>query len=292
MIYSMTAFSRQEAHGAWGTAIWEIRAINHRYLEIGLKLPDAFGALEPLLRDLVRKSLPRGKIECSLRYRHNDAQTEVLQVNIPLVEQLMKAGRQVTQQVQHSSPMAILDILAWPGVIQTAEFKVSDLQTPILALFEQTLQDLVAMRQREGAALKAILDERLSSMAKIVRRARVHLPDIIRMQREKILTRFNELKIDLDISRLEQEMILFVHRTDVAEELDRLEIHMNEVRHALDEKSEQKGAQGRRLDFLMQELNREANTFGSKSTDPEMTTAAVDLKVLIEQMREQIQNIE
>ena len=292
MIRSMTAFSRQDAHGAWGAAVWEIRTINHRYLEMSLKLPEAFGVLEPLLRDLVRQSLQRGKIECTLKYRPNDAQVEALHVNMPLVEQLMNAGRQVAQQVQHSSPMAVLEILAWPGVIQTVEVNVNDLQTPILTLFEQALQGLISMRQREGAALKLILEDRLSGMAVIVQRARAHIPDMIRMQRERILARFNELNIELDVSRLEQEMLLFAHRTDVAEELDRLEVHMNEVRHALDQSGGQEGAQGRRLDFLMQELNREANTLGSKSMVPEMTTAAVDLKVLVEQMREQIQNIE
>jgi uncharacterized protein (TIGR00255 family) len=288
MINSMTAFSRQEAHGSWGTAVWEIRAINHRYLDVNLKIPDVFGYLEPSLRDIARKYLQRGKVECALRYRPDDAQRSALQVNMQIVDQLMNAGRQVAQQVQHSSPMAILDILAWPGVVQMAELDVKDLQEPILTLFEQTLQDLVAMRQREGAALKETLNERLLNMTAIVQRARVYLPELIRTQREKILTRFNELKIELDVSRLEQEMILFAHRTDVAEELDRLDIHINEVRYALD----QQGVQGRRLDFLMQELNREANTLGSKSMDPEMTGVAVDLKVLIEQMREQIQNIE
>jgi uncharacterized protein (TIGR00255 family) len=202
---------------------------------------------------------------------------------MPLVEQLMKAGHDIGQHAHQTvTPMSISDILAWPGVIQTTEQDLAVLQAPLMDLFERAIKDLCDMRQREGAGLQKTLEERLATMATIVQDTRAHLPERSRGQRDKILSRFHELKIDVDPTRLEQELVLFAHRTDVAEELDRLEIHMAEVQRTLN----QSGAQGRRLDFLMQELHREANTLGAKSVD------SMELKVLIEQMREQVQNVE
>ncbi|MFU8797755.1 MAG: YicC/YloC family endoribonuclease [Gammaproteobacteria bacterium] len=268
----MTAFARHEISGPWGIARWEVRAVNHRYLDIQLNLPDILGDLEPIVRETIRKYIQRGKLDCTLQYRCSSTQQGTLQINKQLVEQLVNAGREVGQQ--------LVDILAWPGVIQRAEKTI--MREPIIVLFEKTLQDLVSMRAREGAGLTKMMEERLAKICGIVQNLRIFLPGVAELQRKKIIARFYELEIALDPLRLEQEMILFLQRADVTEELDRLEIHIKAIRWALN----QPGAQGRRLDFLMQELHREANTLGAKSVD------SVEIKVLIEQMREQVQNVE
>ena len=286
MIHSMTAFARHETKASWGTAQWEIRSVNQRYLESYFRLPEQFRGLESLLRDKLRNSLQRGKIEVNLRYQANQAAGE-LQLNDVFAEQLL----QKTQQLLQKAPQATLniaDILRWPGVMETPSEDLDTLQAELLAGFDAALQDFLAGRGREGAAIEEMIQQRLTAISEQVAFVRSHLPQAMQWQRDRITSRLNEIKADLDQGRLEQEMAFLASKSDVAEELDRLDAHIKETRHTL----KKGGACGRRLDFMMQEFNREANTLSSKAISTEITNAAVELKVLIEQMREQIQNIE
>ncbi len=290
MIHSMTAFARQEAQGEWGGATWEIRSINHRYLDIYLRLPENFARLEPALRELLRAKLQRGKIEVTLRYQAQTATQQQISVNQELALQLIKAA-QDTSILAAKAAEAIfnpMDVLRWPGVVQSSETNINSLEPTLLESFKKTLDELIQARNREGKSIQEFLQQRLADMQIQITQVKARLPSILAEQREKILTRFEEAKLSLEPTRLEQEMVLFAQKIDIAEELNRLETHMGELNRS----SQQAGASGRRLDFLLQELNREANTLGSKSVSIETTMAAVELKVLIDQMREQTQNIE
>lgn len=286
MIHSMTAFARHETKASWGTAQWEIRSVNQRYLESYFRLPEQFRGLESLLRDKLRNSLQRGKIEVNLRYQANQAAGE-LQLNDVFAEQLLQKAQQLLQKAPQAT-LNIADILRWPGVMETPSEDLDALQAELLAGFDAALQDFLAGRGREGAAIEEMIQQRLTAIGEQVAFVRSHLPQAMQWQRDRILTRLNEIKADLDQGRLEQEMAFLASKSDVAEELDRLDAHIKETRHTL----KKGGACGRRLDFMMQEFNREANTLSSKAISTEITNAAVELKVLIEQMREQIQNIE
>ncbi len=289
---SMTGFSRQERQLPWATLIWEIRSVNHRYLEPHFRIPDSLRELEPQLREQLRNRLSRGKIEASLHLQLNSQRGETtaqgLEVNMALVQQLAHAIGQVEQQLPSSSPVTALDILAWPGVIAERQLDKDALLSEALSLFDQTLNGLIDHRDREGRELKNLIQQRLQSISEQVTHVRGLLPGILQAQRLRLRDRLDALKAELDSERLEQEMVILAQKADVDEELDRLTTHVTEVQHTLN----QKGSVGRRLDFLMQELNREANTLSSKSIVSETTLVAVELKVLIEQMREQIQNIE
>ncbi|MEP7705747.1 YicC/YloC family endoribonuclease [Paraglaciecola sp. 25GB23A] len=287
MIYSMTAFARRECKAQWGTAVWEIRSVNQRFLETFFRLPEQFKSMEPLLRERFRAKLQRGKVECSLRFVANDAAVGKLSLNEDLAKQIMQAAQWVQAQGQ-SSGVNPVDVLRWPGVIAAEETDMDEIQADILAEFDLTLQDFIAGRATEGNNLKAMIEQRLDAIDVEVAKVTAHMPDVIKWQREKILARFEEAKIDLDPTRIEQEMIMLAQKVDVAEELDRLSSHIGETRKIL----KKGGAVGRRLDFMMQEFNRESNTLGSKSINTDITQSAVELKVLIEQMREQIANIE
>ncbi|MDP5031151.1 MAG: YicC family protein [Paraglaciecola sp.] len=287
MIYSMTAFARRECKAKWGTAVWEIRSVNQRFLETFFRLPEQFKSMEPLLRERFRAKLQRGKIECSLRFIANDAAVGKLSINEDLAKQIMQAAEWVQNQGQTSGVNPV-DVLRWPGVIAAEETDMDAIQAEILAEFDLTLQDFIASRATEGSNLKALIEQRLDNISAEVVKVTAHMPEVIKWQREKILTRFEEAKIDLDPSRIEQEMIMLAQKVDVAEELDRLNSHIGETHKIL----KKGGAVGRRLDFMMQEFNRESNTLGSKSINSDITQSAVELKVLIEQMREQIANIE
>lgn len=288
MIYSMTSFARQETQNPWGSAVWELKAVNHRYLEINLKLPDFLSNLEPLIREILRKRLNRGKIEVTLRYKSPQTTSEEISINNTLVQQLISARQQICKLATTTTALDPIDLLRWPGVMQLPELNLDELQPGLMALFEKTLQEFINTRHAEGKLIQDLLLQRLESMQKEILKVRTQLPNILNLQREKITARLDEIKSTLEPNRLEQEMVLFAHKIDVAEELDRLEIHISQFKKSL----EQGDAIGKRLDFLLQELNREANTLGSKSVNPETTLAAVELKVLIEQMREQVQNIE
>ncbi|AQZ35978.1 YicC family protein [Pseudomonas sp. LPH1] len=287
MVHSMTAFARNEQATAHGTLSWELRSVNHRYLEPHLRLPEAFRDLEGAVREALRQGLSRGKVECTLRFAEESAGKQ-LQVDSERARQLITAAEQVAALIKQPAPLNPLEVLAWPGVLVADSADPQALNAAALKLFDQALGELKAGRAREGAELAKLLNERLDSILDEVAALRELVPQMLAGQRQKIETRFAEMQAELDPQRLEQELVLLAQKSDVAEELDRLSTHISEVRRVL----KAGGAAGRRLDFLMQELNREANTLGSKAFDPRSTQAAVNLKVLIEQMREQVQNIE
>lgn len=287
MIYSMTGFARKELKAEWGTAVWEIRSVNQRYLETFYRIPENFRALEPSLRDRLRKKLNRGKVECGLRINFSESNVGELSVNQELAKQLIKAAKW-TQSAGADGQIYPADILRWPGVMGSEEADMDTIQKELLDLFDGTLKDFIASRAGEGENMKALIEQRLSAIAEQAKQVEAHMPEILEWQKDRIRTKFSEAKIELDDNRVEQEMILIAQKSDVAEELDRLHSHISETNKIL----KKGGAVGRRLDFMMQEFNREANTLGSKSINSQVTQSAVELKVLIEQMREQIQNIE
>jgi uncharacterized protein (TIGR00255 family) len=291
----MTAFSRQQLEQDWGSLTWEIRSVNHRYLETSIRLPDTLRGLENATREAVRKRLSRGKVECLLRYQATESAESDLQIDRDLVRKLIDANRQIEQMIGTSTSVSASvnkvnssDLLHWPGVIQEQVIDTGTLEKESLDLFNKALDDLVANREREGEALVGFLLQRVESIREIVVTIRDGMPAILAAQRKSLLGRVQELKVELEPARLEQEVVLHAQKADVDEELDRLDSHVKEVERVI----KTSGQKGRRLDFLMQELNREANTLSSKSIVVNTTMSAVELKVLIEQMREQIQNIE
>jgi len=287
MISSMTAFARVERRLNDATLVWELKSVNHRYLEVSPRLPDAFRDLEGPLREQCRQALSRGKLEVGLRYQLTSGSSE-LSLNEPLVEQLAVAVRRVGDIIRHPGPVDVAGILRFPGVLQSAETDLSTLNTDALALLAEGIDALRDNRQREGEVLAGLINERLDAVLLQVERVKTALPLILESLRLRLSKRVEEVIASPDPQRLEQEVVILAQKMDVAEELDRLNAHVEEVRRTLKEG----GSCGRRLDFLMQELNREANTLGSKSVDTDTTQAAIELKVLIEQMREQVQNIE
>ncbi len=288
MTRSMTAFSRKEHKATWGTLSWELRSVNHRYLEISPRLPDTLRDLENPAREKLRKALNRGKVECTLKIKAEDSAPASLEINDNFVKQLLEAAHKISSLTGDNSPISTATLLHWPGVVQTPETDQSEIQKAAMALLDETLKDFIAHREREGKELQAMIEDRLTKIEQQVLVVREHLPAILAAQKEKLLARLEEICSNVDQERLEQEIVYLAQKTDVEEELDRLETHVKEVSRNM----KQGGAIGRKLDFLMQELNREANTLGSKSINTVTTQAAVELKVLIEQMREQIQNIE
>jgi uncharacterized protein (TIGR00255 family) len=287
MIFSMTGFARKELKAEWGTAVWEIRSVNQRYLETFYRIPENFRALEPSLRDRLRKKLQRGKVECALRMNFDDANTSDFTINEELATKLIEAAKW-TQTQGASGEVNPADILRWPGVMNTVEADMDGVQKELLALFDASLKEFIASRASEGENMKALIEQRLSAIENEAQNIESHMPEILEWQKDRIRNKFNEAKIELDDTRVEQEMILIAQKSDIAEEIDRLRSHVSETHKIM----KQGGAIGRRLDFMMQEFNREANTLGSKSINAQVTKSAVELKVLIEQMREQIQNIE
>lgn len=288
MTFSMTAFSRQQQEQEWGSLTWEIRSVNHRYLEANVRLPESFRALENAVREAVRKRLTRGKVECQLRFQSEASVSTELHLNRPLIQQLVQANVEIEQITGTSSSLSNMEVLRWPGVIEEQDFDRTTIEKQALTLFTAALDDLVATREREGAELQGFITQRIDSIREIVVSVREKMPEILAKQKKALLGRLHDLQAELEPTRLEQEVSLLAQKADVEEELDRLDSHLNEVARVLNAK----GQKGRRLDFLMQELNREANTLSSKSIVVETTLSAVELKVLIEQMREQIQNIE
>lgn len=288
MMLSMTAFSRQQLDEEWGSLAWEIRSVNHRYLEASVRLPDLFRSLENPIREELRKQLNRGKVECQLRYQPAVHVESNLELDHGLIRKLIDANLEIETIASIKSSLSTNEILRWPGVILEKELDTSAIEKHVLKLFRTALADLIATRQREGEELRAMVQQRIDAIRLIVADVRAKMPTIIARQKQNLLERIAELGVELEATRLEQEVSLLAQKADVAEELDRLDSHLKEVERVL-ATDDQKG---RRLDFLMQELNREANTLSSKSAVVETTLNAVELKVLIEQMREQIQNIE
>ena len=288
MTLSMTAFSRQQQEQEWGSLTWEIRSVNHRYLETSVRLPESLRALENGVREAVRKRLTRGKVECALRFQSEAKVSSDLHLNTKLIQQLVQANIEIEQITGTSVSLENMEVLRWPGVIKEQDFDKTSIEKQALSLFSAALDDLVATREREGAELQGFIQQRIDSVREIVVSIRNKMPEILAKQKQNILDRLADLQAELEPTRLEQEVSLLTQKADVEEELDRLDSHLNEVERVLGAK----GQKGRRLDFLMQELNREANTLSSKSIVVETTLNAVELKVLIEQMREQIQNVE
>jgi uncharacterized protein (TIGR00255 family) len=288
MIRSMTAFARQELDTGTAELVWEIRSLNHRYLELGVRLPDELRAMESAVRDRVSARLGRGKVECSCRYR--PAMTAAVPVDIDQdnLSRLLAACAAVSASLPEAVPLNPVELLRWPGVLREQSVDTAPLVKSALALLEQTLDELLRSREREGAQIKQLLLQRCDAMSELVRQARNSLPEILGALREKLEARLAELETAADPGRLEQELVMQIQKTDVDEEMERLQGHIDEVRRVL----ERDEPVGRRLDFLMQELNREANTLGSKSVAAVTTNISVELKVLIEQMREQVQNAE
>lgn len=285
---SMTGFARLEAQYPWGHLICEIRTVNHRYLEPGLRLSDALRSLEPGLREQLRNQLGRGKVDLVLAFKPDESSGLSTDFNADLARDLVRMVEQVNQLANNPAAINALEILRWPGVLKARELDQELLEKEALVLFDKTLKQLLENRAREGAELTNLIEQRLQAIAAQVDEVRTRLPELAAHQQEKLRTRLEALKADVDEDRLAQELVYLAQKSDVAEELDRLEAHIIEVRRTL----KQKEPVGRRLDFLMQELNREANTLSSKSTASSNTQSAVDIKVLIEQMREQVQNIE
>jgi uncharacterized protein (TIGR00255 family) len=288
MLRSMTAFARREADTETGVISWEIRSLNHRYLEPGLRLPEELRAAEAAVRERLGKRLARGKVECTCRYRPLSAGAVPVDIDADNLARLLVACDKVAAELPAAVPLNPLDILRWPGVLQENVVDTEPLVSSALTLLDRTLDDLVANREREGEQIAGLLRQRCDAMSALVMKARELLPGIRAALRTRLETRLAELDISADPGRLEQELVLQLQKVDVDEEMDRLQNHIEEVRRVL----ERREPIGRRLDFLMQELNREANTLGSKSVSSETTGISVELKVLIEQMREQVQNVE
>jgi len=284
MTKSMTAFARSES----GHISWEIRSVNHRYLEVGIKVPDAFRSLEIGLRNKLKARLNRGKIDCQLRIGHSQASEASLSIDEKLLEDLTGALATIIPKLETVAPVNPLEVLKWPGLLSEPTEDEETIKRTVVELFDAALAQLIEMRSSEGAELRKIILEKLADLRSIVEQAATEAPIISARQRDKMISKLNDLKIDADPGRIEQELVIMAQKSDVAEELDRLNTHIEEVSATLDSKE----AVGRRLDFLMQELNREANTLSSKAVATNTTIQAVELKVAIEQMREQIQNIE
>jgi len=289
MIASMTGFARRETTGAWGTLVCELRSVNHRFLEAGFRLPDELRAAEGELRSRLMRQLRRGKVDCTITWRRPQGSTGALEVDAQALERVLAAVHIVARSLREpGAAVSALEVLRWPGVLREDGATGEQLLAAAGEVFAATLGELVAAREREGARLRELLEQRCAGLEALVAAVRARLPEMRARARTRLNERIAELTASIDPERLEQELALLLQRLDVDEELERLTGHIVEVRRVIG------GGEpaGRRLDFLMQELNREANTLSSKSQDLETTRSAVDMKVLIEQMREQVQNAE
>lgn len=288
MLRSMTAFARQEQSSAWGTMIWEVRSVNHRYLEASIRLPETLRSLESLARERIATTLSRGKVESTLKLQTTGAALTAITLNQPLVERLLEVAGELEHMMGPGTGLRLVDVLRWPGAVSEAEPNLDEIKQTLLDGLDAALAELVATREREGQRTAEMIQQRCTAMREQVKQVRARRPEVLARWRDKLLSRLAEIPTDADPGRLEQELVLIAQRLDVDEELDRLETHLDEIEAVLGRTE----PVGRRLDFLMQELNREANTLSSKSADADTTRSAIELKVLIEQIREQIQNIE
>jgi uncharacterized protein (TIGR00255 family) len=288
MISSMTGFARRETSGSWGTLVCELRSVNHRFLESGFRLPDDLRSLEGELRQRLARDLKRGKVDCSITWRRAQGTETALEVDPAALERLLASVRDISRTLPGNHTVNVLDVLRWPGVLRDEGNNTEDLLKATHALFSATLEDLAAARAREGQRLRELLEQRCDALETHVSHVRTRLPEVHSRVRLRLDERLAELKAAVDQDRLEQELAMLLQRLDVDEELDRLTGHIAEIRRVVNGNE----PAGRRLDFLMQELNREANTLSSKSQDLDTTRSAVDMKVIIEQMREQVQNVE
>lgn len=295
MISSMTGFARLEQSGSYGQLTCEVRSVNHRYLEPGFRLPEELRALEGELRQTLARELRRGKVDCTIHLRGSHEAERELLVDDEAVDRLLARSRDIAERAaakglgaSHLSSIDPIDILRWPGVLREQATETESLHAACRQLFVATVRQLAEARHREGERLQELVEQRCVALAELVATVRTRLPEWRQRWRDKLRERLAELAVQVDADRFEQEVALILQRADVDEELDRLDGHLVEIRRVMAGSE----AAGRRLDFLMQELNREANTLSSKSQELDTTRIAVDMKVLIEQMREQIQNIE
>ncbi|QMT59676.1 MULTISPECIES: YicC/YloC family endoribonuclease [unclassified Legionella] len=288
MLQSMTAFSRVQKQIEEGHFCWEIKSVNHRYLDVSFRLPESFRFIEPQLRHVLRDVINRGKLECQLKYQDTSSNNQSMLINTGMVNALVNLSEKLSASHHLPNDLSISRVLSWPGVVQASVPDADILGEHALSLFKSAIEQLKQMRVTEGSALKAHIEGRLSELGQEVKRARSIVLTQTEQVKDKLLTRLHSVKLEVQESRVEQEIALILARLDVSEELDRLQTHLDEVSRTLNCDK----IAGRRLDFLMQELNREANTLSSKSDSGELTKSAVEMKVLIEQMREQIQNIE
>jgi uncharacterized protein (TIGR00255 family) len=288
MTRSMTAFARETEHADVGQLSWELRSVNHRFLDPHLRLPDDLRGLEAPVRERLAVRLGRGKVDCTLRFVPREDSAGALKVNRRLLEQVLAAADEIATRIGEPATPHVHDLLRWPGLLEEPPQDTDAIAVASLALLDRALDTLVAVREREGGRLRELILDRCDKLAVQVDAVRARMPQVMSAVRARIRERLSEVLGELEPNRLEQEMALLAQRLDVDEEMDRLAVHLDEVRKALDSD----GPVGRRLDFLMQELNREANTLSAKSADAETTHAAVEMKVLVEQMREQVQNLE
>ena len=288
MILSMTGYASQEYNTSGGILLLELRSVNHRYLELQLKLDDNLRSFEASVRELIQAKLGRGKVDCRLSLVRNIAADSAPQLNHSVLQQIAENAKTAAQYFPHTQPVNMLEILQMPGVISTTALDADALETDLKTVLNTVLQDLVAAKSREGEKLKTIILDRLQEVESLVAKVKPMMPALVKQYQEKLTAKLREAHASNDDERIRQEMVLFVQRIDVDEELVRLTAHIAEVKRILNASA----AAGKRLDFLMQEMNREANTLGSKSVAIETSQISMELKVLIEQMREQIQNIE
>ena len=287
-ICSMTGFASAEIEFESVHILWELRSVNHRYLDVSIRLPEDWRALEPQVRKAASVIFSRGKLDCTLRINHTDVNKAEIVVDDEVVKQLAQAIRHISEKLWDAAPVSTLDVLKWPGVVHQQTLASEVFSPKIQALLEQALHTLYQSRLREGEALGETLLRRLSLMRQLLEQAEARIPEVLQYFNKRLQERLQEVAAEMDEQRLAQEMVLLAQKLDVSEEMDRLRTHITEIERIL----QKGGVMGRRLDFLMQELNREANTTASKSADAALTQLAVEMKVCIEQMREQVQNIE
>lgn len=288
MTCSMTAFSRKESRSDQGDLVCEIRSVNHRYLESFVRLPEELKSLEPKVRERINQRLSRGKLDFNLRFMPSKDAAGAMVVNERLALQVIEAAGQIGLLLHQSVPPKTMDVMRWPGVLESEEQNLAPVQQMAMALLDESIDSLINSRKREGGRLAELIQQRVEAMRVQVTEVQALMPEVVASVKERLRLRLSEVQDELDEGRLEQEMALLAQRLDVDEEMDRLHTHLDEVENVL----KRDEPVGRRLDFLMQELNREANTLGSKSSNVEVTRIGVELKVLIEQIREQVQNIE
>ena len=288
MIYSMTGYAAVNEELSLGTLGVEVRSVNHRYLDVQCRLPDELRSFEPGMREAVAARLSRGKVECRVGFVKNPASQVSLELNAALLSQLVELDQRVRSRIPGAAGLGVSDVIRWPGIVEANAIPLEQLREHTQSLLERALDEFSASRAREGDKLKAILLDRVKRMEDLVERVKPRIPHLVTAYQERLAARLKDAMAELDEDRIRQELVMFAAKVDVEEELARLVTHLGETRRILSNG----GAVGKRLDFLMQELNREANTLGSKSVDIEVSQAAVELKVLIEQMREQVQNIE
>ncbi len=290
MIQSMTGFARAEARHERGQLRWELRSVNHRYLDLQLRLPDALRSLEPACRSLLADVIRRGKVDATLNLELERSRgARDTRLNLDLARQVIGYAAEVAAELPESRPLNPLSVLRWPGVVEELQPDLAPLAPIALETLGKAVAELQASRAREGDKIRGMLSGRCDEILRLVAAVRARLPAVLAAIRSRLQDKVAALGAQADPERLEMELVMLAQKLDVSEELDRLQAHVAEVRNALDSGDE---PVGRRLDFLMQELNREANTLASKSADADTTRHAVDLKVIIEQMREQIQNVE